>query len=210
MSIRTLLSSAAAIALFTGVAIAQTGGGAAGSGTGGSPGVNSGPGGAGSRPSGSMTSEPSRGGSQLGTGEQRPSGPRSGANESAPSNRSGAADSNSASGERSGAAERQGSGSQRSDQTGSIASGGNITSQQKTEIRSHISSVNIKAATNVNLPKVSVGVVVPSTIEPYWEPVPASIVEIVPAWRSYRVVKIHDEIVIIEPSTRKIVYVIES
>lgn len=209
MSIRILLSSAAAIALFTGVAIAQTGGGAAGSGSGGS-GVSSGSGGAGgvgARPSGSMTSEPSGGSSRLGTDEQRPSGTRSGANERVPSNHSGAADANSASGQHSGAAERQGS--QRSDQTGSIASGGNITSQQKTEIRSHISSVNIKAATNVNLPKVSIGVVVPSTIEQYWEPVPTSIVEIVPAWRSYRVVKIHDEIVIIEPSTRKIVYVIE-
>jgi hypothetical protein len=31
----------------------------------------------------------------------------------------------------------------------------------------------------------------------------------VPAWRSYRVVKIRNEIVIIEPSTRKIVYVVE-
>jgi hypothetical protein len=98
---------------------------------------------------------------------------------------------------------------QKSDQTGTVTSGTNVSTTQKTQIRSHLSSVKVKSAANVNITSVSIGTVVPTTIEQYWEPVPASIVEIVPAWRSYRVVKIHDEVVIIEPSTRKIVYVIE-
>jgi hypothetical protein len=68
--------------------------------------------------------------------------------------------------------------------------------------------VRVKEATNINV-NVSVGGVVPRTITEYWEPVPADIIRIVPAWRSYRVVKIKNEIVIVEPETFKIVYVIE-
>jgi predicted FMN-binding regulatory protein PaiB len=41
----------------------------------------------------------------------------------------------------------------------------------------------------------------------FWEPVPATIVEVVPAWRSYRVVRIHGDIVVIDPDTFEIVYV---
>jgi hypothetical protein len=38
--------------------------------------------------------------------------------------------------------------------------------------------------------------------------VPAEIIRIVPAWRAYKVVKIRDQIIIVEPSTRRIVYVL--
>jgi hypothetical protein len=155
----------------------------------------------------------------MGASEHQPSAGQSGANGMSSERKSGAADNSSGSGagRTSGTAERQSSGTQRSgqaqtgdhDRTGSISSGSNISTKQRTEIKSHISSAKIKAATNIQISKVSVGVVVPTTVEQYWEPVPASIVEIVPAWRSYRVVKIHDEVVIIEPSTRKIVYVIQ-
>ena len=56
---------------------------------------------------------------------------------------------------------------------------------------------------------VSVGVALPTTIEEYWAPVPAQIIRVVPAWRSYRVVRIRGQLVIVEPATRKIVYIIE-
>jgi predicted FMN-binding regulatory protein PaiB len=56
---------------------------------------------------------------------------------------------------------------------------------------------------------VSVGIALPTTIEEYWVPVPAQIVRVVPAWRSYRVVKIRGQLLIVEPATRKVVYVIE-
>jgi hypothetical protein len=53
---------------------------------------------------------------------------------------------------------------------------------------------------------VSVGTVLPSTVT--FVDVPPEIIRIVPAWRSYKVIKIKDQIVIVEPSTRRIVYVL--
>jgi hypothetical protein len=50
---------------------------------------------------------------------------------------------------------------------------------------------------------VSVGVVVPSAIRLY--DVPSEIVEIYPAFRGYKFVVVEEEIVIIEPRTRKVV-----
>jgi hypothetical protein len=50
---------------------------------------------------------------------------------------------------------------------------------------------------------VSVGVVVPRSIRLY--DVPAEIVEIYPGFRGYKFIVVEDEIVIIEPRTRKIV-----
>jgi len=77
-------------------------------------------------------------------------------------------------------------------------------------VQSQISKVNIREApSNVNV-SVSIGATAPTTIEQYWAPVPAEIVEIVPAWRSYRVVRISGRLVIIEPSSRRIVYIIEA
>ena len=82
-----------------------------------------------------------------------------------------------------------------------------VTSEQRTRIRSSFKGANIREANNVNISNVSVGVSVPRTITEYWEPVPTEIVEIVPAWRSYRVVRIHDEVVIIDPASFEIVYI---
>jgi hypothetical protein len=40
--------------------------------------------------------------------------------------------------------------------------------------------------------------------------VPSEIVRIVPAWRSYKVIRVRGQYVIVEPSSRKIVYVLNS
>jgi hypothetical protein len=69
--------------------------------------------------------------------------------------------------------------------------------------------VNVREASDINV-KVDIGTVVPTTVERFWMPVPQEIVTIVPAWRSYRIVKVQGRLIIIEPATRKIVYVIES
>jgi hypothetical protein len=39
--------------------------------------------------------------------------------------------------------------------------------------------------------------------------VPPEIVRIVPAWKRYKVVRVRDEIIIVQPKTRKIVEVIQ-
>ncbi|MCP3402008.1 MULTISPECIES: DUF1236 domain-containing protein [unclassified Bradyrhizobium] len=81
----------------------------------------------------------------------------------------------------------------------------NINDQQRTRISASISHLNVQPLTNVNF-SLSVGAVVPRDIR--LQPLPAEVVEIVPQYRGYNFVLVKDEIVIIEPSTYKIVTVL--
>ncbi len=85
--------------------------------------------------------------------------------------------------------------------------GGQISSEQRSKLRTGFKGVQVREASGVGITNVRVGASIPRTVSEYWEPVPASILEIVPAWGAYRVVRIHDEIVIIDPATFDIVYV---
>src|SRR4029079_19247576 len=94
--------------------------------------------------------------------------------------------------------------------TGQGAAGGrgaaNLTTEQKTKIRTVIKEkVHAQPVTNVNF-SINVGNVVPRTVHFY--PVPVEIVEIYPQWRGYNFILVNDEIIIIEPSSYKIVAVI--
>jgi hypothetical protein len=68
-----------------------------------------------------------------------------------------------------------------------------------------ISRTNVRPLQSVNF-AVSVGTVVPTTVT--LTPLPADIVTIVPQYRGYSFFVVRDEIVIVEPSTKKIVTVI--
>jgi len=81
----------------------------------------------------------------------------------------------------------------------------NINDQQRTRISASISHLDVQPLTNVNF-SLSVGAVVPRDIR--LQPLPAEVVEIVPQYRGYNFVLVKDEIVIIEPSTYKIVTVL--
>ncbi|MDA9436262.1 DUF1236 domain-containing protein [Bradyrhizobium sp. CCBAU 51627] len=81
----------------------------------------------------------------------------------------------------------------------------NINDQQRTRISASISHLNVQPLTNVNF-SLSVGTVVPRDI--HLQPLPAEVVEIVPQYRGYNFVLVKDEIVIVEPSTYKIVTVL--
>lgn len=81
----------------------------------------------------------------------------------------------------------------------------NINDQQRTRISASISHLNVQPLTNVNF-SLSVGTVVPRDIRLL--PLPAEVVEIVPQYRGYNFVLVKDEIVIVEPSTYKIVTVL--
>jgi hypothetical protein len=85
------------------------------------------------------------------------------------------------------------------------ASGTSLTSEQRTRIRKVVVSKNIPKVEKVNF-NVSVGVTVPRTVN--FHPIPAEIVEIYPAWRGYRVILVGTELVIIDPSSYRIVAVI--
>ncbi len=64
-----------------------------------------------------------------------------------------------------------------------------------------------EARTDVNF-SVSVGVTVPTRVK--FQPLPREVVEIVPQYRGYDYVVVRNEIVIVEPKTRKVVYVLNS
>jgi len=78
----------------------------------------------------------------------------------------------------------------------------NINDQQRTRIGASISHLNVQPLNNVNF-SVSVGTVVPRDVR--LQPLPADVVELVPQYRGYDFVLVKDEIVIVEPSSYKIV-----
>lgn len=126
------------------------------------------------------------------------------------SDRHGAGDSErqGTSGRNAGDTERQGTSTRRTETTGATEAGGrvNLTTEQKTEIkRTVVESRSAPRVTNVDF-DIHVGTVVPARV--HFAEVPETIVHIHPAWRGYRYFVYNDEVIIIEPKTRKIVEVI--
>jgi hypothetical protein len=81
----------------------------------------------------------------------------------------------------------------------------NLTAEQQTEVRTVFREVQVEPA-NIDI-EVNIGTVAPETI--VLHPLPARIIEIVPAYRSYKYFVLADgTIVIVVPDTRKVVYVI--
>ncbi|MCA6104377.1 MULTISPECIES: DUF1236 domain-containing protein [Bradyrhizobium] len=81
----------------------------------------------------------------------------------------------------------------------------NINNQQQTRISTSISHLNVQPLNNVNF-SLSIGTAVPRDV--HLQPLPAEVVEIVPQYRGYNFVLVRDEIVIVEPSSYKIVAVL--
>jgi Protein of unknown function (DUF1236) len=82
----------------------------------------------------------------------------------------------------------------------------NITSKQRTEIRQTIiKSGNAPRVTNVNF-NISVGTVVPSSVR--FVALPPRVVEIYPEWRGYRYFIVGERIIIVEPDSPRIVFII--
>jgi hypothetical protein len=82
----------------------------------------------------------------------------------------------------------------------------NITNEQRTQLRQSFTSVNVPTVSNVNF-SVAVGTVIPETVT--FVDVPAEIVRIVPEWRRYKVVKIRNQIIVVDPGPRRIVQIID-
>ena len=80
-----------------------------------------------------------------------------------------------------------------------------LTTEQKTVIRSKVLTSSAPRVTNVNF-DIRIGTVVPRTVR--IAPVPRTLVEIEPTWRGYMYFVYADEIIIVEPRTLEIVYVL--
>jgi hypothetical protein len=82
----------------------------------------------------------------------------------------------------------------------------NLSTEQKTKIRTVIrEKVHVKPETHVNF-SISVGTRIPHTV--HYHTLPAEVVSVYPAWRGYYFILVNNEIVVIEPSTFEIVAVI--
>lgn len=92
--------------------------------------------------------------------------------------------------------------------TGAAGGSVNLTSEQKTKIRTSV--IESKSAPRLSRSQINfqinVGTVVPRTV--HFVSVPQTLVEIHPAWRGYEYIVVEDEIVIIDPHTYKIVAVL--
>jgi len=81
-----------------------------------------------------------------------------------------------------------------------------LNTEQKTKIRETvINASNAPRVTNVNF-AVNVGTVVPSTVR--FAPVPSMLVEINPSWRSYEYFIVSEQIIIVDPRTKRIIAVL--
>ena len=90
-------------------------------------------------------------------------------------------------------------------ETKASASAPSLTAEQKARVRSTVLTANAPRATNINF-SINVGTVVPRTVRVV--AVPATLVEIHPAWRGYMYFVHGDDIIIVEPRTLRIVAVI--
>ena len=79
----------------------------------------------------------------------------------------------------------------------------NLDPQKQDRVRTVLASQKVENITNVNF-NVSVGSSIPRSYR--FHPLPTEIVDIVPEYRGYDYIMVRDEIVIVEPRTRKIVY----
>jgi hypothetical protein len=135
---------------------------------------------------------------------------KSGANDkSAPSSKS-ATDEKTGAGSSKSATDSGAAGSKSSAQNQPGGAGGSVSlnSEQKTKIRTTV--LESRSAPKVSRSSINfnirVGTVVPRTV--HFVAVPETLVEIQPAWRGYRYFIVDEEIIIVEPSSFKIVAVL--
>lgn len=93
------------------------------------------------------------------------------------------------------------------DTSGNTTTNTNITVEQKTQVQQVIKEVHTKPISKADV-QISVGSSIPRTIE--LEPLPPRIIQIVPQYKTYRFFVLDDgTIVIVDPNSLKIIYVIE-
>lgn len=98
-----------------------------------------------------------------------------------------------------------------STQTGSAASGGGavtLSSEEQTKLKSSMHNISVKQV-NISV-EPRTGIILPETVNAELEPIPSQIVEVVPRFRGYKVIRVKNEILVVEPSTRRVVYIIQS
>jgi hypothetical protein len=83
----------------------------------------------------------------------------------------------------------------------------NVTTEQRTQITESFRSVNVQPLTNVTF-SVSVGSTIPTTVTTLYD-CPDNVERILSGLPECKYVVVRDQVVIVEPSSRRIVTVIE-
>jgi hypothetical protein len=91
--------------------------------------------------------------------------------------------------------------------TGATSAAPTLTTQQQTQIRQSITSAKVQPLPSVSF-SVSTGTVIPTDVRLH--ELPPTVVEVVPAYRTYRFFVVGNDIVIVEPGSRRIVQVIRN
>ena len=91
---------------------------------------------------------------------------------------------------------------------GAAGTPANLSTEQRTTIRTVIKKQNVQPMTNVNF-TISVGTKVPRTGVRFY-PVPVELVQIYPSWRGYDYFLVGDQIIVVNPRTHEIVAVLDA
>jgi hypothetical protein len=83
----------------------------------------------------------------------------------------------------------------------------NLSTEQRTQISTVIKETKVQPVTNVNF-SLSIGTHVPRTVR--FHPLPSRVVAIYPEWRGYDFILVGNQIVIINPRTYEIVFILEA
>jgi Protein of unknown function (DUF1236) len=89
---------------------------------------------------------------------------------------------------------------------GAAGAPANLSTEQRTTIRTVIKQQNVQPVTNVNF-TISIGTRVPRTVHFY--PVPDELVQMYPSWRGYDFFLVGDQIIVVNPRTLEIVAVLD-
>ncbi|MDP2358498.1 MAG: DUF1236 domain-containing protein [Beijerinckiaceae bacterium] len=80
--------------------------------------------------------------------------------------------------------------------------------EQQTQLKQRITTVNVRTVSEsqLNVTNISVGVAIPRTVELVI--LPPEIVEIVPQFRGYRIIRVGARYLIVHPETYRVVYIV--
>ena len=217
---RTLLVSAAVVALAAGSAFAQSGsGGAAGSGN--TPMANPAPSGGAGASGGATVKEdalpgtkaPAKGAQDRTAPEMQKSTQQAPTTKQSADDKAGQTTTKQSQGQTAPSTQQSQSPATGGSKQGAAQGSGTMTSksvslttEQKTTIRSTVLTSSAPRVTNVNF-DIRVGTVVPRTVR--IAPLPPALISIEPEWRGYMYFVYNDEIIVVEPRTLKIIAVIE-
>ncbi len=83
-----------------------------------------------------------------------------------------------------------------------------VKPEQQTQLKQRITKVNVRTVTQsqLNITNISVGVVIPRTVE--LVVLPPEIVEIVPQFRGYRIIRVGARYLIVHPESYRVVYIV--